>query len=422
MPTVFALVDCNNFYASCERLFRPDLKNTPIVVLSNNDGCVVARSAESKALGIKMGEPHFKIKSLLEQNNVAVFSSNYALYGDISARVMQILDEMSPRTEVYSIDEAFLDLTGIEQQSLVTFGQQVRQRILRDTGITVCVGIGPTKTLAKLANHGAKSYPATGGVVDLTSRERQLKLMSITPVNEIWGVGRKITQRLNGIGIHTALELANFSPSMLRSMFSVVLERTQAELNGVSCLEMEDVTAKRQQIVCSRSFGAPITELMDMQSAVTGHVSRAMEKARADKQHAGMLTVSIQTNMHSNRHRQYANQAGMELITPTQDTRVMANHAMKLLDRIWKPDFRYAKCGVMLANLYPEEIFQPDLFTDTSAQEKSKALMAVVDEIGRRGLGSVHLARQAGNKHWNTRREFLSPAYTTQWRDIPKVK
>lgn len=265
------------------------------------------------------------------------------------------------------------------------FGQQVRQRIQRDTGITVCAGIGPTKTLAKLANHGAKSYPATGGVVDLTSRDRQLKLMSITPVSEVWGVGRKITHGLNSMGIHTALELAKSSPSVIRSRFSVVLERTQAELNGVSCLEMEEVTAKRQQIVCSRSFGAPVTELIDMQSAVTGHVSRAMEKARADQQHAGMVTVSIQTNMHSNRHRQYANQACMELITPTQDTRVMANHAMKLLDKIWKPDCRYAKCGVMLANLYPEEIFQPDLFTDTSAQEKSKALMEVVDEISRRG-------------------------------------
>ena len=255
MSEIFALVDCNNFYASCESLFQPKLRNRPIVVLSNNDGCVVARSKEAKQLGIKMGVPVHQIKDMIRQHRIAVFSSNYALYGDMSQRVMSILEQMAPQVEVYSIDEAFLSLTGIESyQSLNDFGVAVRERVQQWTGITVCVGIAPTKTLAKLANHAAKAYPATGGVVDLSQRERQERLLSITPIDEVWGVGRRLSVRLRELGIESALGLAEYDLKSLRQRFSVVLERTARELRGESCLALEDVTEPKQQIVCSRSF------------------------------------------------------------------------------------------------------------------------------------------------------------------------
>ncbi|MBT4928355.1 MAG: Y-family DNA polymerase, partial [Cellvibrionales bacterium] len=242
MSAIFALVDCNNFYASCEKLFRPDLANTPVVVLSNNDGCVVARSKEAKALGIKMGIPIFKIQPQIRQHGIKVFSSNYSLYADMSDRVMRTLEDMAPRVEIYSIDEAFLDLTGIQSAiSLIDFGQQVKHTIDRWIGITVCVGIAPTKTLSKLANHAAKKYSATRGVVDLTDRNRQRKLLALTPVEDIWGVGRRLSARLQAMDIHTALDLADTSAKSIRQHFSVVLERTVRELNGESCMDLEQV-------------------------------------------------------------------------------------------------------------------------------------------------------------------------------------
>lgn len=255
MKTVFALVDCNNFYASCEKLFRPDLKNTPVVVLSNNDGCIVARSKEAKALGIKMGVPLFQIQDEIKQHGIVCFSSNYALYADLSNRVMTILEEEAPRLEVYSIDEAFMDLTGVNNvMDLLAFGQQVKVKVDQWTGITVGVGIAPTKTLAKLANHAAKKYPATGSVVDLMDPDRQKRLLALVDVSDVWGVGRRITAKLKARGIHTALDLANSDPKSIRSEFSVVLERTIRELNGVSCLDLELVRPTKQQIICSRSL------------------------------------------------------------------------------------------------------------------------------------------------------------------------
>ncbi|WP_282960971.1 Y-family DNA polymerase [Vibrio alginolyticus] len=295
MP-VFALVDCNNFYASCEKLFRPDLKDTPVVVLSNNDGCVVARSREAKLLGIKMGVPVFQIKAEMQRHGILAFSSNYALYADLSSRVMRTLEEMAPRVEVYSIDEAFLDLTGIESAlSLVEFGQQVRERIGHWIGITVCVGIAPTKTLAKLANHAAKKYPATQGVVDLTNPDRQRRLLALVPVDDVWGVGRRLSKRLNALGITTALDLANASPRAIRDQFSVVLERTVRELNGDSCIELEEIPPAKKQIVCSRSFGVKVTHFELLREAVCEYATRATEKLRKEQQQAKVLTVFIRT-------------------------------------------------------------------------------------------------------------------------------
>lgn len=422
MP-VFALVDCNNFYASCEKLFRPDLKDTPVVVLSNNDGCVIARSREAKSLGIKMGVPVFQIKAEMQRHGILAFSSNYALYADLSSRVMRTLEEMAPRVEVYSIDEAFLDLTGIESAiSLVEFGQQVRERIGNWIGITVCVGIAPTKTLAKLANHAAKKYPATQGVVDLTNPDRQRRLLALVPVDDVWGVGRRLSKRLNALGITTALDLANASPRAIRDQFSVVLERTVRELNGESCIELEELPPTKKQIVCSRSFGAKVTQFELLREAVCEYATRATEKLRKEQQQAKVMTVFIRTSPFKDNEPQYSNSASGELLTPSCDTRDFIELANHLLKRIWKDGFRYAKAGVMLSDFYDPGMFQPGLFDDVSTRSNSQQLMSVLDTINQSGAGKVFFAGQGTKKDWSMKREHLSPAYTTRWDQLPRVK
>ena len=425
MSQIFALVDCNNFYASCEKLFAPRLKNVPVLVLSNNDGCVVARSRKAKALGIKMGVPVFKIKDLIAKHKIQVFSSNYPLYADMSSRLMRTLEALAPRVEVYSIDEAFLDLSGLEKLfNLESFGKQVKAKVDKDTGIQVCVGIAPTKTLAKLANHGAKQYPATGGVVDLTARVRQEKLMAITPVEEVWGVGRQLTKHLNAMGITTALDLAQIDPQLIRNQFSIVLERTVHELNGIACLELEEIPAKRKQIISSRSFGQVVTELDNMRQAIAQHAARAAEKLRSEDQQAKVLTVFIRTNRFKTNQASYSNSATGQLPEPSSDSRVLTRLAMQLLESIWRDGYRYNKGGVMLADFYDQNTSQPSLFEDMAKKYRSKKLMAAVDQINESGLGTVTLASQ-GNCNTNTwamKREHLSPAYTTRWSDLPKVK
>ena len=422
MP-VFALVDCNNFYASCEKLFRPDLKDTPVVVLSNNDGCVVARSREAKLLGIKMGVPVFQIKAEMQRHGILAFSSNYALYADLSSRVMRTLEEMAPRVEVYSIDEAFLDLTGIESAiSLVEFGQQVRERIGHWIGITVCVGIAPTKTLAKLANHAAKKYPATQGVVDLTNPDRQRRLLALVPVDDVWGVGRRLSKRLNALGITTALDLANASPRAIRDQFSVVLERTVRELNGDSCIELEEIPPIKKQIVCSRSFGVKVTHFELLREAVCEYATRATEKLRKEQQQAKVLTVFIRTSPFKDNEPQYSNSASGELLIPSCDMRDFIELANHLLKRIWKDGFRYAKAGVMLSDFYDPGMFQPGLFDDVSTRSNSQQLMSVLDTINQSGAGKVFFAGQGTKQDWSMKREHLSPAYTTRWDELPRVK
>lgn len=433
MNKTFALVDCNNFYASCEKLFRPDLASTPVVVLSNNDGCVIARSREAKALGIKMGVPYFQVRELVEKHRIVVFSSNYALYADISSRVMSTLEQLAPAVEVYSIDEAFLDLTGVDHAaSLTELGLDIRQTIQDWIGMTVCVGIAPSKTLAKLANHAAKKWQKTAGVVDLTSKERQRKLMALLPVSEVWGVGGKLTKRLNELGIHTALQLADASPKMLRRQFSVVIERTVAELNGESCLALEDVVANKKEIVSSRAFSERVTELSQMQQAVSEYVHRASDKLRSQSSKAKQLTVFIRTSPFSNRGQDpfYSNSATGVLISPTDDTRDFLHLAGELLKKIWKDGYRYAKAGVMLADFYDEGIEQLLLFTDavvcdvkesTPAYRSNPALMSVVDEINNSGKAKVFFAAKGLQQDWAMKRQLLSPPYTTKWAEIPKA-
>ncbi|WP_100635753.1 translesion error-prone DNA polymerase V subunit UmuC [Marinomonas sp. ef1] len=422
MKTIFALVDCNNFYASCEKLFRPDLKHTPIVVLSNNDGCIVARSKEVKALGIKMGVPMFQVQDEIRKHGIVCFSSNYALYADLSNRVMTILEEEAPRLEVYSIDEAFMDLTGVDHVTdLLAFGKRVKAKVDKWTGITVGVGIAPTKTLAKLANHAAKKYPATGSVVDLMDPDRQKRLLALLDVSDVWGVGRRTTAKLKARGIHTALDLANADPKSIRSEFSVVLERTIRELNGVSCLDLELVRPTKQQIICSRSFGHKITDKRELREAIAKYTTRAAEKLRGEKRFCRVVSVFIRTSPFIPNEPQYSKTLSAELPNPTDDTRDLLEVADVLFNRLWREGFRYMKAGVMLADFYEHGNFQQDLLRADNTKINSKALMNVVDQINHSGLGNVFFASQGVSPQWAMKREHLSPAYTTNWEELPKV-
>ncbi len=420
MKSTFALVDCNNFYASCERLFRPDLRSVPIVVLSNNDGCIVARSQEVKALGIKMGTPFFKVQNELKRHGVTVFSSNYTLYGDISARVMQTLEQFSPHVEVYSIDEAFLNLSGMS--ALEEYGQKIRSTVIQHVGVPVCVGIGPTKTLAKLANYAAKTFNGTRGVADLSDPQRQRKLMAITPVGEIWGVGRKLTHRLESQGVATALALAQMNPRQARQGYSVVLERTICELNGESCLELDEVGAKRQQIVCSRSFGDKLTRYTDLKETVCEFAARAAAKLRGEEQLARMVTVFIRTSPFEKNGPDYANSATGTLLQPSSDTRKILEMTVQMYDAVWREGYRYAKAGVMLGEFCSPGDVQLDLFEEQAHAQRSDTLMHAVDALNRKGQGRVWFGGQRPEKDWYMRQANVSPAYTTRWSCLPEVK
>ncbi|RTE67736.1 translesion error-prone DNA polymerase V subunit UmuC [Amphritea opalescens] len=421
---MFALVDCNNFYASCERLFRPDLAGRPIVVLSNNDGCIVARSAEAKRLGIKMAVPLYQVQEQIDRENIAIFSSNYALYGDISARVMTVLEQQAPAIEVYSIDEAFLDLSGLDSHfSLTEYGQQLKQLVYQHTGIHVSVGIAPTKTLAKLANHAAKQYPATQGVVDLTDPARQRRLLALMPLLEVWGVGRRLSRRLEQQGIRSAQALADCDVAWIRNHYSITLANTVRELNGQPCMSLEECPPPRQQILCSRSFARRISALPDMRSAIAQYGSRAAEKLRQQSALARVVTVFIRTNPHATEETFYSQSASRMLATPSADSRQLNTIAQTLLQTLWKPNLRYMKAGIMLSDLYSPGHFQPSLFEPAESPAAAR-LMQAVDQInqGGRGRGRVRFAGEMLSTGWQMQRNRLSPAYTTHWDQLPIVK
>ncbi len=420
---MFALVDVNSFYASCETVFRPDLKGKPVIVLSNNDGCVIARSAEAKKLDIGMGGPYFKIKDVLRRHNVHVFSSNYALYADMSLRVMTILEEMAPAVEIYSIDEAFMNLTGVRNcRVLEEFGREIQQRVKRETHLAVGVGIAPTKTLAKLANHAAKKWSKTGGVLDLSNLERQKKLMALVDVADVWGVGRRISKKLNAMGINTALDLSEQSTWVIRKHFNVVLERTVRELRGEPCLELEEFAPVKQQIVCSRSFTGRITEYADMREAVCNYAVRAAEKLRGERQYCRQIGVFIRSSPHAEGEIFYGNQAIIKVLTPTNDSRDIIRVATEALDRIWREGCRYMKAGVMLGDFFSQGVAQLNLFDDIQPQANSETLMRVIDGINQSGKGKLWFAGQGIQKSWAMKREMLSPAYTTRYADLPVAK
>lgn len=420
---MFALVDVNNFYCGCETVFRPDLRGKPVLVLSNNDGCVIARNAEVKELKIPMGAPYFKLKDEIRRHKITVFSSNYPLYADFSNRVMTTLEKMVPSVEVYSIDEAFLDLTGLRNcRVLEDFGREIRERIKRDTHLTVGVGIAQTKTLAKLANYAAKKWKQTGGVVDLSNIERQRKLMALVPVEEVWGVGRRISKKLNAMGIITAKDLSEQSTYIIRKHFNVVLERTVRELRGEPCLELEEFAPTKQQIVCSRSFGSRITEYEDMRQAVCSYAERAAEKLRRERQYCRQIAVFVRTSPHAEGEVFYGNQAMGRLLTPSNDTRDIIRVAMQGLDHIWRDGCRYMKAGVMLGDFYSQGVSQLNLFDEFKPQANSESLMRVVDGLNQSGKGKLWFAGQGIQKSWEMKREMLSPAYTTRLSDLPVAK
>ncbi|BCA65791.1 Y-family DNA polymerase [Fluviibacter phosphoraccumulans] len=423
--TAIALIDGNNFYVSCERVFQPELEGKPVVVLSNNDGCVVARSAEVKALGVPMGIPWFKLKDLAKQHGIIAKSSNYTLYGDMSQRMHSVIAQFSPEQEIYSIDETFLDLTGFNLD-LVAYGQEIRQRVRQWTGIPVCVGIGSSKTLAKLANHCAKKshVPSMAdGVTDLNqlSGSGLRELFSRIEVGEVWGVGRKIQERLVGIGIETVQQLKDSSLSRIKKEFNVVLARTVAELNGESCLAMEEVAQPKQQIMSSRSFGQPVFLLEDLNEAVVSYSSRAAEKLRHQNHVAGAIQVFVQTNPFKPKEPQYNKGVTVKLLHPTNNTFQLAEAALYGLKRIYKLGYAYKKAGIMLTDLCPTDQVPIDLFSgfDEPETARAKNLMSTLDEINAKmGRGTVRSAGEGIQKAWAMRSSNKSNAFTTDWEQL----
>lgn len=421
---MFALVDVNSFYASCETVFRPDLKGRPVVVLSNNDGCVIARSAAAKSF-VKMGEPYFKQKETFRRHGIVAFSSNYELYADMSNRVMTTLEEMSPRVEIYSIDEAFCDLTGVRNYcDLTEFGREIRTTVLQRTHLTVGVGIAQTKTLAKLANYAAKKWQRqTGGVVDLSNVGRQRKLLAALPVGEVWGIGRRISKKLESMGIKTALDLADTDIRFIRKHFNVVLERTVRELRGEPCLELEEFAPVKQEIVCSRSFSGRITAYEEMRQAICSYASRAAEKLRGEHQYCRFISAFVKTSPFVLNEPYYGNSASVKLLTPTQDSRDIIGAATRCLDAVWKDGHRYQKAGVMLGDFFSQGVAQLNLFDDNAPRAGSERLMEVLDHLNAKdGKGTLYFAGQGIQQQWQMKREMLSPRYTTRFTDLLRVK
>lgn len=420
MTQQIALVDCNNFYVSCERLFRPDLQNMPVVVLSNNDGCVVSRSNEAKVLGIRMGQPWFECKQLAAEHDVLALSSNYPLYADLSNRVMTVLANFAPHHEVYSIDECFLDLTGIHP--LRERSYHMRHQVMQWTGIPVCVGLGPTKTLAKLANHIAKKHPRSKGIFNYNdlNASQQIKLLSQIAVDEVWGVGRQLSRRLAARNIHTVQDLRTAHTPSLRAEFGVVIEKTQRELQGIACLDLQEVVPDKQQIICSRSFGQMVQDLAILQDAVSSFVANACSKLRAQGSQASVIQVFLKTNRFRADLPQYTPALAVALPYPTNDSLIVNQWASHLIAQLFKPAYAYKKAGVVLSEITPISHHQGDLLEPSVACAGSRKLMQTIDHLNQRfGRGAVKISSQGSYPQWQTRQQRKSPSYTTRWADLP---
>ena len=421
-----ALVDCNNFFCSCERVFDPSLAGKPVVVLSNNDGCIVSRSQEAKDLGIPMGAPLHEQQTVIRKHGVRVFSSNYTLYGDMSARVMTILRDAVPAIEIYSIDEAFLQLPDLMGEKSV---RELRSRVRQWTGIPVCIGIGPTKLLAKLSNHHAKKNHATGGVFDFTSCPDSDGLLAATPCDSLWGVGENLGRRLSRLGIQNALELKAADAATIRRSLGVTGERLMRELNGISCLEMEEIPPGRKGVVSSRSFGSPVDTLEELEEAVANHVAGASAKIRRFALLATRMEVFIMTNRFSRQDMQYCPSSGQSLPTPTSSTSELLEVAGKLLRGIYRSGYRYKKTGIMLGGLVPEDSYQPSLFEAGQPKGDRPNIDKVVDDINNRMgdprspvITRLAMGTQGAEKGWKMKAERHSPCYTTSWEQLPVAK
>lgn len=419
---MFALVDCNNFYVSCERVFNPRLEGRPVVVLSNNDGCAVARSNEVKALGVPMGAPWFQLQGLARRHGIVALSSNYTLYGDMSNRVMAILRNFSPCIEVYSIDECFLQLDGLQRiwPSFTDLGQAIRHRVHTWAGLPVCVGIAPTKTLSKLANHMAKKRPEFNGVCDLQALPGPLldQYLNTIDVGKIWGVGRRIAARLQEMGIETAAALRQSCPKQIRQHFGVVMERTVNELRGISCLSLEEVAPAKKQIISSRSFGIMVSAQQELREAVTTYTLRAAEKLRNQQSVCAAVHVFVETNRFRQADPQYCNSMTVPLTVATDDSRRLTAAALYGLKRIYRPGYQYKKAGIMLLDITPASVVQGTLFSNINP--RAEKLMKALDSLNREyGKNTVYLASAGIQQRWSALFENRTPRYTTCWEELP---
>ena len=429
---MYALLDGNNFYVSCERVFRPSLKRVPVVVLSNNDGCAVARSDEAKALGIKMGAPYFKIKHLHEEAGLVALSANFPLYGDMSERMMSLASALGPAQEEYSIDECFIDLDGVP--AVTRRAWVIRDRILRGIGIPTCIGIAPTKTLAKLANHVAKdaerkpgSYPPelkrVCNFAELSAVQLQ-DILERTPVGDVWGVGKQTSKHLAGLDVHTAWQLRNMPIATVRMHFGVVLERTVRELQGTPCISLELVTPAKQQIACTRSFGRPVTELQPRLEAVSHFAQRAAEKLRGQQHRAGVLHVFARTSPFRERDEPFSRSATIQLHPPSSDTAVLVDAAMRGVRDFFEPGFRLAKAGVILMDLAPASVQQASLLDDAPPPVRDRsALMETGDQLHSRwGKGPVGVASAQQSAGWGMRQQRKTPNYIASVDNMPAAR
>lgn len=426
MPAHYFLVDCNNFYASCERVFNPALNHKPVVVLSNNDGCIIARSNEAKALGIPMGAPLYQYRDQLSRHRVAIFSSNYTLYGDISQRVMSALRLFCADVEVYSIDEAFLQFHG-GPSDLYCHAQELRQKIHTWIGIPVSVGIAPTKTLAKIANRVAKRQAVAQGVFDLRDVAQQVSVLEQCATQDIWGIGSRLAERLKALGIVNALQLRDYPKKILRQQFGVVVERTALELQGIPCLSLE-MSKPRKNIIASRSFGQYLTELDDLATAVSHHTARACVRLREQHSLAQAIQVFITTNPFQTKNPHYQNSKIQTLVSPTADTSLWIHAAKKALQCIYRPGFAYHKAGIMLMDIMPATLQQQDCFIDSNEQARHKIfkrnqLLQLMDRLNdEQGSRSLFLAAEGMQQHWAMRAQQKSSRFTTDWQELAWVK
>lgn len=415
-----ALIDCNSFYASCERVFNPKLLGKPIVVLSNNDGCIITRSTEAKALGIKMGEPYFKVKNVIKKNNVKVFSSNYALYGDMSQRVMEILLGFSPDVEIYSIDEAFLSLKGFKNYELLTYCKHIRTTIKQWAGIPVSIGVSSTKTLSKIANHLAKKNNAYEGVCILKKKEKINEALQETEIEDVWGIGRSLSKFLKKYNVCNAKQFSLLERGWVRKNMGVVGERIQLELHGVSCLGLELLPSPQKSCCVSRSFSRPIEKIEELKESIANYASRVAEKIREEDLIAQSMSVFVLTNHFNKKEKQYSNSIKLQLEYPTSDSKLIVKRAVEGVKRIYKKGYRYKKAGIILYELHNSSSMRGLLDYD---KPRSDSLMKSLDEINHRyGSSTLRLAAEGVRKGWQMRREKVSPCYTTSFDQLMIVK
>lgn len=411
---MFALIDCNNFYASCERIFKPSLNNKPVAILSNNDGCIIARSNEVKALGIPMGAPLFKYKDIIKKHNVNVLSSNFELYGDISNRIMNTISQMTPNIEIYSIDECFINLSGIT--NLEQFSIMLRAKILKEIGVPISIGIGKTKVLAKSANYYAKKYSPDGYYIINESNKNQF--LDKISVDDIWGVGRNLAPKLKAIGINTALQLASAQAKQIRKLYNVALEKIHLELNDVICFTIDEVPDNKKSIASTRSFGRAVSKLEDLEEALANYVATATKKLRDQQSLAGSMYIFIRTGLFQKDY--YKNSRVETFGIPTNDTSQLISAAKNLLSEIYIPKMQYKKAGVILLDIKQESNLQLSMFN--TAKDNSK-LMQVIDNVNKNfGKNTLFFAAQGIKRDWQMKRENRSPRYTSSWDELLQVK